>query len=133
MSKWQATLTADHEVVLEDDLTKWAEACEDRYVENKDGSHTDLWRVNQTIMDDGMVVSTVFLGIDMSFMDGSPAFFETMVFPRKGEWRETYQDRCGTWLEAVAMHDRAVKGLKEGTLDLYTYEEEEMEEDTTDV
>lgn len=49
-------------------------------------------------------VSTVFLGIDHRFGDGPPLIFETMIF---GGPNAEYQDRCSTWDEAVAMHERA--------------------------
>ena len=49
-------------------------------------------------------VSTIFLGLDHSFGDGPPLLFETMIF---GGEHDQYQDRCSTWEEAVAMHERA--------------------------
>jgi hypothetical protein len=55
-------------------------------------------------------VSTVFLGLDHSFGDdGPPILFETMIF---GGTHNEYQDRCATWDEAVAMHERAVALVK---------------------
>jgi len=50
-------------------------------------------------------ISTVFLGIDHNFGDeGPPLIFETMIFG----WMEEYQERCSTYDEAEAMHQRAV-------------------------
>ncbi len=49
-------------------------------------------------------VSTMFLGLDHSFGDGSPLLFETMIF---GGEHDGYQDRCTTWEEAEAMHKKA--------------------------
>jgi hypothetical protein len=53
-----------------------------------------------------VIVSTVFLGTDHSFGNGPPLLFETMIFG--GEHNE-YQERCGTWEQAEAMHERACK------------------------
>jgi hypothetical protein len=53
------------------------------------------------------VISTVFLGIDHNFGMGElPILFETMIF--KDSAAEEYQERCGTWEEAIEMHERAV-------------------------
>ena len=54
-------------------------------------------------------VSTVFLGIDHGF-GRSPAFFETMIFehPRF----QGYQERHGTWDEALAGHAAAVETVR---------------------
>ena len=51
-------------------------------------------------------ISTVFLGIDHSCTgEGPPIVFETMIF---GGEHDGYQDRCATWVEAEAMHAKAV-------------------------
>ncbi len=58
----------------------------------------------------GITVSTVFLGIDQSYGDGSlPILFETMVFdgPLDGE-----MDRYATWDEALAGHQAMVERVK---------------------
>jgi hypothetical protein len=49
-------------------------------------------------------VSTVFLGLNHNFGKGAPLLFETMIFgvPNNG-----YQERCSTWEEAEAMHEKA--------------------------
>lgn len=63
----------------------------------------------------GSTVSTVFLVIDHSFSNtGPPILFETMVFggPLDGE-----QERCATWAEAQAMHERMVARVLEATRD----------------
>ena len=54
--------------------------------------------------DDAVLVSTVFLGIDHRWVgEGPPLVFETMVFdgPMHG-----HQERCSTWREAEAQHER---------------------------
>jgi hypothetical protein len=57
------------------------------------------------------LVSTVFLGLDHDHMrNGPPILFETMVFADGGEIE--YMERCSTWLEAEAMHKRAVAEWK---------------------
>lgn len=56
----------------------------------------------------GLLVSTVFLGIDHSFGGGPPSLFETMVFGSSGEEIEDYTERCSTWDEAEAQHKQAV-------------------------
>jgi len=48
-------------------------------------------------------VSTVFLGLDHSFGGEVPLLFESMIFPDGN-----YCDRCGTWDEAIDMHETAV-------------------------
>jgi len=79
-------------------------------------------------------VSTIFLGLDHSFMDGAePLLFETMIFlstpptkEKKGEKFEDYykrmkgrnkfednQWRYHTWSEALAGHWMAVAKVKE--------------------
>jgi len=51
-----------------------------------------------------LFVSTVFLGLDHSFGDGSPMLFETMIF---GGEHDQFQERCSTWDQAEQMHKRA--------------------------
>jgi hypothetical protein len=52
------------------------------------------------------VISTVFLGIDHSFGSGLPILFETMIFTDGHS--DDYQERCGTWEEAIDQHEAAV-------------------------
>lgn len=68
-----------------------------------------------------MFVSTVFLGLDMSWNEkGPPIIFETMIFKlKKDGGRESeldaggeYQERCSTHKEALEMHETAVKYAK---------------------
>ncbi len=53
----------------EDDVVKWAQ-----WFESADR------RVARTDISDDVYVSTVFLGLDHSFMDGIPVLYETMIF-----------------------------------------------------
>lgn len=64
--------------------------------------------VGFTELPSGVVVSTIFLGIDHRhsiFGKGPPLLFETMVF-KGGESEDQY--RYSTWEEAEAGHARAV-------------------------
>jgi hypothetical protein len=57
-----------------------------------------------------VLVSTVFLGLDMSFgFSNSPLLFETMIFGGK---HDHYQKRCATYVEALEMHKAAHKIVK---------------------
>ena len=81
------------------DLMKWGRFMEtDRHV--------------AVTMVDGIRVSTVFLGLDHNWGDGTPVLFETMIFG--GEHDQDYQERCGTWAQAEAMHKKAIKVAKAG-------------------
>ena len=60
------------------------------------------------------IISTVFLGLDHGHLfDGPPLLFETMVFT---DGESGYMERCSTWLEAEAQHQRIVDGVKAGAL-----------------
>jgi hypothetical protein len=65
----------------------------------------DKMRVGQDTIDTAWV-STVFLGLDHSFMGGPPLLFETMVFDPDPEL-DTRTTRCSTWAQAEVMHDAA--------------------------
>jgi hypothetical protein len=54
-----------------------------------------------------MQVSTVFVGLDMSFFGKDPLLFETMVFNDEGE--DLLCNRYHTWGEAEAGHAKAVE------------------------
>ncbi len=66
--------------------------------------------VAKTKLEDA-TVSTVFLGLNHQYGDGPPLIFETMVF---GGPFDQWQDRCSTWDEAEAMHEKTVAFCKEG-------------------
>lgn len=60
-------------------------------------------------------VSTVFLGVDHSFQDDAdPILFETMVFSKNGG---DYQERCSTYEEAEAMHERICNEVRKKVKD----------------
>lgn len=77
---------------IEDVLT-WAKLFED--LAYKRIEITRLWH--------GGRVSTVWLGIDHSFDDGSPLIFETMVFGGR-DWGDLDCARYSTFAEAYAGH-----------------------------
>ena len=64
-----------------------------------------------------IVVSTVFLGLDHSFGGRPPLLFETMVFggPLDGE-----MDRCSTWQQAEIMHDKMLGRVRTETPEIFT-------------
>lgn len=62
--------------------------------------------VEQTILSQGIRVSTVFLGLNHQWGDGPPLLFETMIF---GGEHDEDQWRYSTWDEAVAGHTAAVE------------------------
>ena len=98
-------LNDDH-TFTEVDLMTWATAFEGR----RDGDH-DHWRVARDVID-GVVVSTVFMGLDHQFGEGPPILFETMIF---GGTLDDYQERYATWEQAEAGHKRAIELVKGGT------------------
>lgn len=65
--------------------------------------------VKQEELPNGRYVSTVFMGLDQSFCAGEPLLFETMVFPKKGEWGEIDSWRYSTYEQAEAGHRKAVE------------------------
>lgn len=62
--------------------------------------------VARTEVAPGVIVSTVFLGVDHSHGSGPPILFETMVFNDYGD--DGTQDRYSTWGDAEAGHERVV-------------------------
>ena len=89
-----------HEVVKADDLMSWAKWLE---------TSRDECRVASTGIGD-VRVSTVFLGLDHQYGDGPPLLFETMVFAPN----ECYCERCSTWEQAEAEHEKAVAWVNNG-------------------
>lgn len=98
-----------HELTHHDDVRRWAlELAGNRTIE-------------KTMLEHGVLVSTVFLGLDHDFgsdteaPDYQPLVFETMVFGpplRIGVWDE-YSNRYRSYEEAVAGHAATVKNLED--------------------
>jgi hypothetical protein len=64
-------------------------------------------KVKHSKLSTDVEISTVFLGMDHAFdSDGPPMLFETMIF---GIEDDSYQTRCSTWEQALAMHEDAIK------------------------
>lgn len=104
-------LDADHNAVPCSDTEKWAAWFGD--VSNRRVALDDV-----PLGDGAWRVSTVFLGVDHSFGEGSPVLFETMVFrytrehEKDGVWGDEAL-RFRTWDEALAGHARRVASLRE--------------------
>ena len=63
-------------------------------------------RIGKTVLANGKVVSTVWLGIDHNFSGtGAPLLFETMVFPSETEFSEEDMQRYATIEEARIGHE----------------------------
>jgi hypothetical protein len=78
------------------DWAKWLEMAKSKRVVRQD-----------TI--DGVLISTVFLGLDHQWGEGPPLIFETMIFNGEHDGR---QERSSTWDEAEEMHKQAVRVVK---------------------
>jgi len=91
----------ENNIAVPCETMEWAKSLEDR----------KKCKVGNDVLDDGIHISTVFLGINHSWQDSEkPILFETMIFGGK---HDEYQERCSTWKEAEIMHEKAVKLAKE--------------------
>jgi hypothetical protein len=90
-------LDPDHRVLPVEDVLAWAEWME----------HADRRVAEDTVED--YWVSTVFLGVDHGFF-GRLLVFETMIFKQADHEvaLSQFQNRYGSWDEAVAGHREAV-------------------------
>lgn len=96
-----------HEVVPVEDTLEWA-----RWFEDADRN------VMQTRLIDGSRISTVFLGLDHSFMGAKPMFFETALISGEEHFSEVLKrnvheievvQRYATWAEAEEGHMRWIE------------------------
>jgi hypothetical protein len=85
------------------DMMAWARTFEDNAYRT----------VEQTDLPNGVLVSTVWLGLDHQFGDGPPLIFETMVFGDRESGRDLAQERYSTLDEARAGHAAMVKEWSE--------------------
>lgn len=70
----------------------------------------DTWWCRQTVISDGVEVSTVWLGLDYSFgLGGPPLIWETMVF---GGPHDEEQWRYPTRQTALDAHERIVRAMR---------------------
>ncbi len=91
-------LDENRKPVAESDLMKWV-----RWFEKDSNRRVALTKIGE------VEVSTIFLGLDYQFGDGTPILWETMVF---GGEHDGDQDRCsGTWEDAEYMHAKMVKSI----------------------
>jgi hypothetical protein len=81
--------------VEEPDIITWA-----KWFEKADRN------VKRTTLPDGVLVSTIFLGLDHNFLNGAPILFETMIF---GGEHDQWCDRYETWEQAEAGHQNAIE------------------------
>lgn len=65
--------------------------------------------VQRDVLENGMLVSTVWLGLDHRFGEGPPLIFETMVFPGGRVGAELDMERYTTEEEARKGHAAMVK------------------------
>ncbi len=74
------------------------------WFDNFDNRNVKQWKFGP------LRVSTVFLGMDHSFLrEGPPILFETMSFLAGAA---LWQTRCSTWMEAEEQHRHAVRYTK---------------------
>ncbi len=68
----------------------------------------------------GKRIFTTFLGLDHRYHGGgTPLVFETMVFPMDN-YSDEYCERCSTWEEAEAQHQRAIEWVKAASISIST-------------
>jgi hypothetical protein len=72
----------------------------------------DYQRVACTILEDGIIVSTVWMGLDHGFGREGHLIFETMVFPKDAS-EDRLCHRYTTEAAAIADHDQIVAALGE--------------------
>lgn len=82
--------------VLMTDILEWA-----RWFERAENR-----RVAETNLPNGIMVSTVFLGLDHNFYGGPPVLWETMIF---GGPHDQYQERYTSREAALEGHEEAVR------------------------
>lgn len=70
-------------------------------------------------------VSTVDLGLDHSFGDGPPLYYETMIFERENgdtDWGDLYCNRYTTREEAMKNHRRIIEAFKNNQVSVAEHE-----------
>ena len=88
-------------------LEEWSELFGRR---REDMSPESWWR-KETAIDADVRVSTVWLGLNHSFLPGRRLYWETMIF---GGIADQYQCRYGSREEALDDHERIVRDLRAG-------------------
>lgn len=103
-------------VVPCDDLEIWGRFMEIKGARNvaKDGLEPYTWlRKIFSFIPLKPWVSTVFLGLNYSFVDndGPPLLFETMAFDGEHNELPEYTRHCSTWAQAEAQHAEVVAAV----------------------
>jgi len=88
-------------------VEEWSALFERR---KEDMSPESWWR-KETVLGSDVRVSTVWLGLDHSFLPGQHLYWETMVF---GGDHDQDQWRYGSREEALDDHERIVSAVREG-------------------
>jgi hypothetical protein len=83
-------------------IMEWAKLFEDR----------EYQRVAKTLLKNGRLVSTVWLGLDHSFLSNKKEIFETMVFRSEKDLTDLDCERYSTLKEALAGHKKMVNKWK---------------------
>ena len=84
------------------DMMEWGDLLDDK----------DYKIIKQETLPDGKWVSTVWLGLDHNFVGGKPLIFETMVFPKEGDYQDLDMERYSTLKEAKKGHQKLVEKWK---------------------
>lgn len=76
---------------------------------------------------DDYLISTVDLGLDHSFGDGPPLYYETMIFP-KDSFMDLHCERYSTRSEAINGHKRILENIRSRRMVLENGQFQEIEE-----
>lgn len=68
-------------------------------------------RIARTELPSGILISTVFLGLDHNFGDEPPILFETMAFAHGNVSEDLCQQRYNTYDEAIEGHNKVVEEM----------------------
>lgn len=93
------------QVVGTNDIHEWG-----KYMESPEGKQS---KKVASAKINGMLISTVFLGLDHGF-GGPPLYFETMIFTSEKDFSEQYQKRYTTYQQAADGHHELVMRLLRG-------------------
>lgn len=78
----------------------------------RDCANMKLKRVAKTVLKNGNIISTVWLGLNQNFgakRHQKPIIFETMIFPSDKNFSEFDCERYSTEAEAIKGHNKMVK------------------------
>jgi hypothetical protein len=99
-------LNEDGKPIPEPDILKWAEWM------GREGNK----RIAQTEIN-GFWISTIFLGIDHSFIGGVfPILFETLVFTKEGKALEETMQRYSSKTDAIEGHKKVENQMRKQSI-----------------